>query len=479
VSGTQLTLSVALIRHSLRFARAGAYDAIPDVDLPYEGAAFAAVTSAAQPRVGIGRFQAVPILVVASDLGERLGRLRVAAGVYAPNAYPARDLGRGYVQNGDPAVPPPPTRYDVLEQDAVVVLPSVAAAYRITSRLDVGARISAGYGRVTSTVAGWSAPENFLEDVRKDAVFEVDATDRLVPGVGLGATYHVTPGLQLAIVWASPLAIAAQGTARVTLGSLAGDGVTPTTLHAVADSAARCARGGTDARPAACIQLELPMTATLAVRRAVLDRAGATRADVELDVGWERWGRRCDFVRDPGCTSPGQYRVVIDAEPRLAGVPAPALKDAVIEHGLRDTISVRLGGSYRIGEEGARRATVLRGGLSYDTRAARAGWLRADLDGAARVTAAVGAAYRAGRVEIHAGGGYVLSGSRENPGTCNPSPELRGCRGDGSERPIDERRGPDPINPLVVPARQAESPVGQGMVTSSYALLMVGVTTWL
>ena len=39
-----------------------------------------------------------------------------------------------------PANAPPPTRYDIIEQEAAIILPTLAVAYSITPNLDVGVR---------------------------------------------------------------------------------------------------------------------------------------------------------------------------------------------------------------------------------------------------------------------------------------------------------------------------------------------------
>jgi hypothetical protein len=49
---------------------------------------------------------------------------------------------------------------------------------------------------------------------------------------------------------------------------------------------------------------------------------------------------------------------------------------------------------------------------------------------------------------------------------------------DGFERPLDERNGPDPIDPLVIPSQQAESPIAQGDYKAHYVMFMLGMSTW-
>lgn len=478
--GTTITLSAALIQYSMKFTRSGTYDALSDDDQPYEGAAYGTVKNDPDLPFGIGAMQPVPVLAVVTDLGGKIPKLRVAAGLYAPNAYPFRNMGQGYAFNGDFTIAPPPSRYDIVEQDAAVLLPSLAAAYSITPKLDIGVRLSWGFANLKSTVAVWADPDNYEENIKKDSYLTADATDTFVPAAGLGVTFRPTPNLELAAVWNSMASVRATGTAQSNVGPSAGGAAGETTIHPVDDAIARCAPGGTIQVLKACVQVQIPMNAAIGARYKLLDAGGALKGDLELNVGWENWGKKCDFIADPACTSPGQYRVVVDAEPHLDGVPGPVFKDSVIEHGLKDTFSFRLGGSYHVpfGSEPGASRIILRGGVGYDTRAAKDGWLRADIDGAARLTTTVGAAYRTKRFELNVGGGYIHEGKNTNAGTCNPTGTMQGCRGDGSENTLDDRRGPDPTNPLVTPPNQAESPVNQGTFESSYVLLMIGMSTW-
>jgi long-subunit fatty acid transport protein len=481
-SGTTITLSASLVRYSMKFTRSGTYDAIPDnMDADgSEGTAYPTIENKPDLPLGIGTFQPIPVIAIATDLGGMVPKLRLAAGLYAPNAYPFRNMSKDYVFNDTPfGVPPPPTRYDIMEQDGAVLLPSLAASYRILPELDIGVRITWGIATLKSTVALWGSPDNYQEDVKRDGILAAEVSDHLVPAGGIGVTYRPTPNIEVAATWSSMAVIQAKGTATSKLGPTAATATGMVTIQP--SSVPRCAPGGTPQDLKVCVSLQLPMSATVGGRYKFLDSGGAVKGDVEMNVGWENWGKRCDFT-DPGCTSPGQYRVVVDAEPHLDGSPAPPFKDAIIEHRLKDTFSFRLGGSYHVPLSGAADASriILRGGVAYDTRAAEEGWLRADLDGAGRLMTTLGAAYRTGRYQINAGAGYVYEGENANEGTCNPidTPEGRGCIGNGSENPIEDRRGPDPTNPLINPDVQAESPFNQGTIESSYLLFMVGVSTW-
>jgi long-subunit fatty acid transport protein len=493
-TGTTITLSAALIEYAMQFQRRGTYDAVAGQDLAYAGQPFALSRNDSHPPLGIGKFQPIPVFVVTTDLGGQVRWLRLAAGLYAPNAYPFRDmcseLAAGcqkYVFNND-AGAPPSSRYDIMKQEAAVLLPSIAAAFRLGSHVDLGVRLSRGSASIKSTSALWAGPSaNYQEDVSQDGTFAIDASDGAVWGVGLGAAYRPTPNIEIGFNFSSELDIHAKGTSVSVLGPNAGQGL-PATVGPAPEGSARCAEGGTLEVQKACVDFALPRNAQLGARYKFLDATGGLKADVELDLDWENWGKSCkleDF-QTGACVTPGDYRVVADSYVYLNGQPALALNDAVVRHGLRDSYGVRVGGSYHLPigaprDSGEADQIIVRGGLAYDTAAAREGWLRADFDGAARTTLTVGAAYRARNFEVSVGGGAILEGSPSNPNVgggaepCNPTIAMPSCG-------TTDRQGPDPIDPLFKSgegtAGQKENPIAQGDYKSHYILLMLGVTTW-
>ena len=503
-TGNTITVSAAMLQYAMEFQRRGTYDAVAMESYPYAGQPFAREKNDVSPPLGIGAVQPVPVIAFLTDLGGRVPGLHLGIGLYAPNAYPFRDMCtqlsggcQKYVFNDDFNTPPPGARYDIMKQEAAVILPSIAVAYRIKAGLDVGVRLSAGQATLKSTTALWGVPGNYVENIKQDSVFTVDAKDSFVPAFGLGVTYRPTPRIELGANYTSELDIHASGTAISQNGpSVQIGGFTPV-IQPVADEAALCAKGGTQGQLKACVDLALPMTAQLGGRYKFLDASGNVRGDVELDLDWENWGKRCagqDF--DNGtCTDPSDYRVVVDAQAVINnnvdnGIP---LNPSVVRHGLRDTYGVRLGGSYHLAvgaerEDHTSNEVIVRGGVGYDTAAAKTGWLRADLDGAARTTLTAGAAFRTRRFEVSVGGGAILEGSPSNPNVgggaapCNPtsvppSPGA-GCSGTGAETPVADRQGPDPINPISIADNQFQSPVNQGDYKSHYVVFMLGVTTW-
>jgi long-chain fatty acid transport protein len=492
--GTQIEISAAAIDYFLSFHRAGDYPLISQQTTTYAGKEFPTMVNHARPSLGIPGtgFQPVPVIAVITDLGGAVPGLHLAAGLYALNAYPFRNLtsvnGHPWVFNSNIDDPPPPTRYDVLTQQAAIVLPSLVAAYRVIPDLDIGARFSAGFANLQSSIAAWGLP-NEEEWQQQDSVIKLEASALVVAG-GFGLAYRPNRNIELAANYTLPIHIAASGTAQSENGpavSLAG---APVYIFPVPNSQARCAPGGTAEDIKACVDIEIPMTAQLGGRWKFLDDKGVMRGDLELDVGWENWGARCNYATDPTCTDPSDYRVVVDAMVGTTSNPSASdfdLKDQLIRHGFQDTYDVRLGGSWSFPAFG--HTLIARGGISYDTAAAMPGWERVDVDGAARTMLAAGASYKWTRFEIDAGFSTILEGVREQNRNCQPTsalmPPSMGCGPGGSEEsapgyglPGPFREGPDPVNPLVVTESQAEHPVNEGRFDSYYLLFMLGVKYW-
>jgi long-subunit fatty acid transport protein len=480
--GTTITIGAAAINYYMSFHRNGSYDQNPDDVEAYEGQRYGVVENRAKPPLGIGRFQPVPVIAIVSDLGGKIPNLHVGAGLYAPNGYPFRDLnnvnGRRYFVPNDQGGydfptfgnPPPPTRYDLISQEAAVMMPSVAVAYRVLPELDLGGRFSVGRAHVKSSLAVWGKPANHVEWVKADGLFTLDATDSFVTAWSLGAAYRPVPQIELGAQYTAQINMLAEGNAHAVNGPHVDLNGQPFVILPVDDRDARCAPGGTRELQKGCVEFALPMTATLGGRYIFLGEDGKQRGDVELGVTWENWSaqRASDF------------KVVVDGQVATENMPdnGITLKDNLVRHGLRDTYGIRLGGSYTVplGDQ----ALIARGGVAYDTAAAKPGWERVDFDGAARTTLAIGASYKLPKVRFDAGFGYVHEGTRTDSRNCNPTFTVpaTGCGPGGGLQPVDERQGPDPINPIVVPEQQAENPVNQGTYKSHYLMLMLGMSTW-
>lgn len=497
--GISISLGISAFDYVMQFTRTGTYDAQTS-PTAYDGSPFGTTKNSPSPPLGIGAVQPVPTFAVTANLGKYVPALRglhASIGVFAPNAYPFRDMTNGYVFNQSGAdVAPPSTRYDIMKQEAAIIYPSIAVGYHINDMFDIGVRFSAGTMSLKSTTALWGMPQNFSEDVRKDGIFTVDAKDSFVPVFAAGALIRPIPQLEIGINWESEASIHATGSAVSENGPDVTLNGTPIVIKPPDPAGARCAPGGSEGDLKACVGLSIPMNAQIGARYKFLDEHQKEKGDIEIDGGWEHWSKKCETTpeglwKDPDCTSPSEYRVVVDGSIWLrpgGGQPDTdavlSLHDSTVSHNLQDTYSVRVGGSYRIDmdDQGVDQV-IVRGGVGYDTQAAKDGWLRADLDGAARTTIGIGASYKTKSWKVDIGGGAILEGSPTNSDElvngsyCNPTGSVgnSGCaNGGASANPVGSRQGPDPINPLLNPGSQSESPVSQGQYKAHYIFFTLG-----
>lgn len=455
--GTVVMIGANFLDYDVSFQRAGTYEAPAGEDLPYAGQPYPEVSDESSPSLGIGGFQAIPLIAVATDFGRKDLPVRVAVGLYAPNAYPERNFMPGYEFEA-PGEPPPPQRYDVVDQKAAMAFPSIAVAYRPIPNLDIGARFSVGFGELEATSYTWGV-RNYEEWVARDGVFHIEATDSFVPAWGLGALYRVGDMLEFGLSYHSSARVDAKGFGTAVIGSDLGVGDEQEFIEPENEFVG-CEAGGTLERLKACIGVPLPQMATVGARWIMTDAVGREVADVELDVRWENW------------SNASTYDVVVDGKSGLTGLP---LQPSVIRHGFDDVLSVRLGGSYTLPV--GFHHVIFRAGGAYDTAAAPSSWQRLDIDGAARTTLALGAAYKSDRFRVDVAGGMVLEPDRTAP-ACNPTTAMPGCEDPANDTSFVDRNSPDPVQPLATQSQQVQSPFNGGTYSSGYLLASLGVTLW-
>jgi len=460
LSGWVVYIGSNLVDYSLELKRTGSYEDTGNGE-SYIGADYPTVEDESTPDLGIGGFQAVPLIAVSTDFGKPELPVRLGFGLMAPQAYPNRQFPVSQDLGGvDPA--PGPQRYDVVDQKAVTAMPSIAVAYRVLDKLDLGARFSWGFATLQATSSTWGI-RNYEEWEQKDGVFHLDVKDNFVPAFGFGALFRPSSSIELGASYHSNLAVRAKGDGQTELGS-AVDPLDPNAFIQPEDREQfiDCEIGGTVDALKSCIDLDLPQMVSIGGRWILRDEQGGERADVELDVRWENWSseRASDFlVRVDGKSSTGGF----------------VLNPVLIRHGLKDVYSVRLGGSYAM-PVGPNKLT-LRGGVAHDTEAAPLDYNRADFDGAPRTTIAAGIGYdlSKGKYRIDLGGGYVVEPKRTVEQCLPPDgPDLTATACDGTDRPAKDRTRPDPAQPLSDANSAFESPFNAGEYTSGYILLSLG-----
>ncbi len=463
-TGSHLHLSTNFINFQQAFTREGSYEACtddkcPPGGLPYTGQPYGRVENQGHGRASIGDYAMIPLLAASSDFGLETPFV-FGAGIFAPSAgSAARDYRNGYIPGEDPNRPPPPQRYDVLYQEAVLLLPSIAVGYRVNDRLSLGARLSWGFGNVKAETMVWGL-RNFDEWDGFDSHVAIEAKDNFIPAVGIGAIYKLREDIELGANYRSSTKLHAKGTAVATPG--AGtliNGLSP--LMPKTSAPYRCGAGGTAFASIACLQIAQPQVASVGARWISYDKVGRERADVEFDIQWENW------------SATSTTRALVD-------VTTPTLPNGLFpsesKHGFKDSFSFRLGGSYALVQSETSHVE-LRGGLAHDTETAPLSWTRLDQDGFPRTSAALGVGAAFSGYELDLGIGYVYEGVRVvDHNGCNPTADNLGCANTGFETPFDERTAPDPGQPINADEFKTESPFNAGRYEQSYTQVSVGLS---
>ncbi len=467
LDGTVITLGANFVDFSLSYQRTGRYETTND-HLSYEGLPYPEIHDSSRPDFGIGGFQAIPTIAIGTDFGRPELPIRVAFGIFTPQGYPSRKYPLE-IDMGVADLAPGPMRYDIIEQKATVILPSVVVAWKATPQLDVGARLSVGYGSVQGKKGVWSV-RNYEESPGRDTVFALDGSDPFIgsypyiPAFGAGVLYRPTNYLELGASYSSKLEIRTEGIGVPGIGSGIGLEITTQPLD---DKYTRCAKGGVVGALKACVNLDIPQMATIGGRYIFRDSSGGERADVELDVRWEDWSASTNT------------QFLIDGEINVEDAGYLTLNPLVNRHGYQDVFSFRLGGAYNFPVAGNK--LIVRAGTAYDTRTAPASWARVDIDGKRRLVLTTGLGFETSRFRIDVGGGVVLEpditvaqcSPPDGPTFTNP-----GCDGSGKDTPVRERTSPDPAQALQGPYNQIQSPFNAGLYQSGYVLLSAGVTFW-
>ena len=296
---------------------------------------------------------------------------------------------------------PTPTRYSLLSQDADFALaPSIGGAYRVIPELSIGVNIQIGMLKAnTSTVQnnfGGTQPST-------DWLVKVKAQDFFTPSVTFAV--HARPRPEFNLMGAFRWVDNFRGTGELTYET--------NTFH----------RGAT-AGPVpyqnppvklSDVVVRLPWQITLGARYAgLLSDAGCEPGpgdpmdlelwDVELDLGYSLNARASNTS-----ASIGQDVTVVT---RLAGggagsntVPLKDLSALNIDHHLKDSASVRLGGSYAV----LPRKLTLHAGGFFESRGVDPAYADIDAFAFQRIGLGVGLVVRVGRFDLQGGYGHIFS----------------------------------------------------------------------
>ena len=450
LKGTVFHLGFNVLKFSQEFQREGTYDATGR-NLPFEGQPYPLVRDVSRP-LGLP-VQLKPNIAVSTDLG--LDKpFRLALGIGAPNGYPNREYSPEYQIEADINSPPPPGRYDILNQEIEAISLTFGAAYRPIPNLDLGATFAAGVMRAKGKNSVWSAP-NYSEFEGSDATFEVDTQDNFFPSFSLGFLFRPVPEIELGGFYKSQVSFNAVGDGFNVLGSEAR--VFLEQLDPITENT-QCAPGGTVVRFKTCVDIKLPRQAGFGTRWIHRNKKGEERGDIEFDVVWEQWSKASDTI------------YTIDAR-----TPFIPLQEVTIRRGFKDVFSFRLGGEFGF-DLPDEQILWIRAGAAYDTETAPESWTRLDIDSFPRATLGLGVAYEVGKFRFDLGIGAVIEGSRTAGPLCNPDENNLGCGDTGLDQDVDDRTAPDPVQPTTPAENAVESPFNAGTYSQSYLHFSTGMT---
>jgi long-chain fatty acid transport protein len=380
--GTRLYGGANLYLHSFQFQRSGSFaDKASDPLTPWGGRPFPRLTNSAGPFFS-------PFVALSTDFAS-LDRLTLAAGVFSPPMVGNRTFP--LATGGAPAA----SRYDFVQSRSTLLLPTVAAGYRVTRWLDVGLSAHLVFARFDQTMVSYADQGNCanVEYQPCDSRGVLLATATSFAGT-LGALARPSPRLAFGLSVRTPVSLNAQGTFDP---------------QAPPGAPAPVASG----------------EATFASRLPLLVRAGGRYVamdgdfevyDLELDATYERWRAAQGDGQRLRAPQLGSWKDI----------------DTLVIHGFKDTLSVRAGGAYNL--QLLEGVLALRAGAFFDSPTTPVAYTRIDVDTLAKLAGTVGVGYRRGGVAVDLGYAAVAS-----------VPRLVG-EGQGEVRPVNNAQGGRPVD---------------------------------
>ncbi len=431
VKGFQLLFDNNLWRPNLCFTRAGTYPGDPGPGT-YAGQPFPKVC-----RMNEGAYY-VPMVAATYDFGLR--NWTFALGGYGPHALGRKHFPRQVViadSEGGPVLAPGPTRYDVLNQDVLVIFFTLAAAWHVADWLDLGFALQPTLSEVRFSMAVPYQPPNLDPD--QDIFFAIHTY-----GFGMtalfGAKVRPIRSLEMGLSLRLPAKSTTRGDATIRM---------PPSVANLGGAALQY-REDTEV----AMSSELPLYLRLGLRYRWF-RGEAELADLELDAQWERWSA----VRTM------DTKVLAD----LIGNPLTVF---VVPHLYSDTVSLRLGSSVTLPWPVWKGRIALALGLFYDSSASPKAYTRLDYQAFSLIGVTGGVAWRLPWVDLHLAVAYVVGG--------------RGWPWNFRRKPVVERSCVVPIDPYESLSADRCNPygddwdetldVGRGTYELSYFIASLGFT---
>lgn len=440
IRGASLLFDNNLVMSHLCFQQYGTYPGEPGPNT-YAGQPYPKVC-----RMNKGAFY-IPMVAATYDFG--LDDWTFAIGGYGPHSpsgrkhFPRQVTVRDSL--GSPVRAPGPTRYQVLNQDVLVIFFTAAAAWRPVPWLDVGVALQPTLSDAKLTM---SVPYNSdILDPDDDIFFAVH-TKGFAFSALFGTKVRPFKNMEVGLSARLPIHSVSKGDATIQLppGMLGFAGPLLTFT------------GDTEVEMIS----DLPLVVRSGVRYRWLmgDSADSFEiADLELDFQWERWS----VVRS------------IDTIVHGSVLGSRELATFRLAHFYKDTISLRLGGTFTVPRLvlGGRLGFSL--GVYYDSEASPLEYTRLDYQAFSFIGFGTGLFYRIRGMEFHLAFSYVVGGSGWPWNFDSKRKVERSCI-----KPVDAFNSPDleRCDPSNSSWRESTD-IGRGETELSYFVASLGFVLYL
>jgi long-subunit fatty acid transport protein len=411
--GTRLLLDGKVTFDQYQFTRDGVYPGPSDNTTPWGNHFFPTVTNQGPPLVA-------PFVALSTDFG-RFDDLTVAVGLFAPSGVGNPTYPLGVPEPPGQVYPPgvtntggwpSPSRYDVVQANSVLALPTVAAGYKVSELLDVGLGAHYVIGSFDLVSTSFADSSNCYPTPPKTSttppvtVPEYQPCDVVNHLVLSGSTFAFSGGIMLhPEPWWD---IGLNARSKIHIDATGSVAATP--------SQAAPAQGG---NAAATFSTELPWQLRLGTRLVARD-GGFEHGDFEVDAVYETWSASQgvgSFV------TTGPIGVVDGVH-------------AVVVHKYQDVYSLRVGGAYNIPIGPA--VLTLRAGGYYESPATQPADTRLDFNTLAKLagTGGLGFTWRGIGVNVAYAGIYSPERVVSNGEIAPINPVQKGASLDAQGNPL-------------------------------------------
>jgi len=365
IRGTTTVLDGNLSIHSYDFTRSGNYPGTATADQPWAGQAFPKVSNQGGPFFA-------PFLGITTDFNY-FKKWTFALGAYGPSSYGSRSFP-ATLPNGFPS----PARYDITNENLLIIYPTLAAAYQINKYIEIGLALhlviaTFDLSNVSSLNLGTC---KVAEDPQCDTNTHIKTSGFTATG-SIGALVHPIKGLSIGMNLKGPVYLDTSGTVEAT--------APPNMAQAI---------GTIPAAPARFLS-NLPWVLRLGVRWAFFSKNdGFEAGDIEVDGTYEAWSA-AEGVGSKVLIP--QLYIFSDVNP-------------VITHQYKDTFGVRLGGSYNA--RLPQGVLTLRLGFYFDSASTTYRYTRLDFDTGAKYAPTFGVGYKIRGVTINLAYAFIYEPQR-------------------------------------------------------------------